>query len=433
MNGAEGRGGRIVRLEVEGVKRVTAVTLEIDPKTSLVKVRGRNGEGKSSTIDTIMYILGGKRTHPPKVIHEGLEHARGLIETTGQLIAERRWTKNDAGQEVSVVEVRSTDGQKFRGPQAILDALCGPETFDPDHFLKSDPKAQLDVLRRVVGIDFSQLDGRRLKFYDDRTAANRELAQLKARLVSMPDESGKLERVDVAALLEQEKGYQASATRRASLEGAATAAKVARVALEVSVREAETVWRNALAKLGVAKSGEAEVAKALEVQPALDEAARAQVLSKIANGSDLNLRAAKQEERGHLALKVSNAEALVKKLDASIAAIDDEKQKTVAAVKFPVEGLGFGEHGPSFKGFPLEQASDAERIRVAVGIGLAMHSELRVLRVRNGSLLDDRSLALLDQAVTELDGQCFVEVVGTEGDGFLIEDGALKSVNGSPP
>ena len=49
---------QILKLEAENVKRLKAVAIR--PHGSVVKVGGKNGQGKSSTLDAIMYALGGK-------------------------------------------------------------------------------------------------------------------------------------------------------------------------------------------------------------------------------------------------------------------------------------------------------------------------------------------------------------------------------------
>jgi hypothetical protein len=66
----------------------------------------------------------------------------------------------------------------------------------------------------------------------------------------------------------------------------------------------------------------------------------------------------------------------------------------------PVEGLGFAdsEDGPfvTLGAEPFDQASQAQKIRVSVAIAAAMNPKLRVARILDGSLLDARSWAALE-------------------------------------
>ena len=59
----------IVELQVENFKRVSAVTLR--PNAGVTTISGRNGQGKSSTLDAIQAALGGKSAAPSKPVPTG--------------------------------------------------------------------------------------------------------------------------------------------------------------------------------------------------------------------------------------------------------------------------------------------------------------------------------------------------------------------------
>jgi len=86
---------RIVRLEAENVKRLTAV--ELEPKeTGLVVIGGRNGQGKSSLLDSISLALGGKRGQPPKPVRDGEDRAVVNVDL-GEVIVTRTITAAGGG------------------------------------------------------------------------------------------------------------------------------------------------------------------------------------------------------------------------------------------------------------------------------------------------------------------------------------------------
>ncbi len=55
---------RILRLQSENIKRLSAV--DITPDGSTVIIGGRNAQGKSSVLDSIAYALGGAKLLPAK-------------------------------------------------------------------------------------------------------------------------------------------------------------------------------------------------------------------------------------------------------------------------------------------------------------------------------------------------------------------------------
>jgi hypothetical protein len=78
-------------------------------------------------------------------------------------------------------------------------------------------------------------------------------------------------------------------------------------------------------------------------------------------------------------------------------------------------------------GVPFDQASDAEQLRASVAIAMSAKPKLRVIRVRDGSLLDENGMKLLADMADEFDCQVWCEYVGTDSPtGFVLEDGHLK-------
>ena len=98
----------------------------------------------------------------------------------------------------------------------------------------------------------------------------------------------------------------------------------------------------------------------------------------------------------------------------------------IASAEFPVEGLGFDETGVTMNDLPFVQASDALKLRVSVAMGMKMNPELRVLLIRNGSLLDEDNLAMIAEMAEESNSQVWLEKVGKSDDvTVLIEDGMV--------
>ena len=102
----------------------------------------------------------------------------------------------------------------------------------------------------------------------------------------------------------------------------------------------------------------------------------------------------------------------------------------IEEAKLPIEGLGLADGEVLFNGNPLDQASDAEQLRVSMAIAAAMSPTLRVIIVRDGSLLDEEGLKIVAQWADERDMQVWMERVDSSGTvGFYIEDGSLAAAS----
>jgi len=78
----------------------------------------------------------------------------------------------------------------------------------------------------------------------------------------------------------------------------------------------------------------------------------------------------------------------------------------------------------------LNQCSSSQQIKIGMAIAAASNPKVRVATIREGSLLDDASMEMIDEIAREHGVQCFVERVGQEPEGensFVLEEGELKA------
>ena len=427
---------KIVKLVAENVKRLRAV--EITPKGHVVTVRGNNGQGKSSALDAIAMAIGGKSLHPAKVIREGEKEAVARLELDNGFTIERKWTSNDR----STLEIRGRDGEKVSSPQTTLDSLVSRATFDPVAFLSLDERKQVEALRRVVGLDFTELDDARKLAYDERTDVNRRVHHAKVRLEPLRDFS-ETEPVSLVTLTEEAsaltaaRGAQADAKRQLQVHAREVSAALSLVESQrATVARLQRDLDAAKVRLGElegdSKRLESVDVSALEVEASklpITDAEIERVKGQMRDAEAINERARKVTERKSLEKELDDvmgeSDALTKQIDE----IDARKKAALEAAKWPVDGLSFDGDTLLFRGVPFVQASQAEKLRVSVAMGLALNPKLRVLLVRDASLLDEKSLALVADMAAEADAQVWLEVVGKEGAGIVIEDGEVESVN----
>lgn len=407
---------KIINLSAENVKKIKAV--DITPKASVVQVTGPNGSGKSSVLDCIFYAIGGGKGLPSEPIRRGAKTARIQLDL-GELVVTRRFTQNG-----STLTVEGANGARFPSPQRMLDDLIGAISFDPLAFARMSAKEQFDMLKGIVklDVDLDALAGANAKDYEERTDVNRraKAARAQADGISIPSDLP-ADPVDVDALLAKmadaakhngdiERRKAGRETAQAKI--AANLAEADRLAAQVEKLRAEA--RGLQEKIDTAEPLPSPIDTA-EVRAQIDEAKRINSAIDQRRARDAHIATATDLE--------AKSDALTKAMDAREAA----KAEAIAAAEMPIPDVGFGDSMVLYKGLPFDQASSAEQLRISIAIAMAANPKLRVLRVKDGSLLDESSMAILREMTEAADYQCWVETVHANGP-VAVEmiDGAVK-------
>jgi DNA repair exonuclease SbcCD ATPase subunit len=411
---------KIVKLTAENVKRLRAV--EITPDGNLVVIGGRNAQGKTSVLDCIMYALAGGKALPAKPLRDGEKKGK-IIAELDDFIVTRTFTEAGGG----TLKVENKEGAQFKSPQAILDGLTGQLAFDPLAFSRMEPRKQLDTLRELVGLDFEEYDAKRKALYDERTAVNRDGKALAAQYDAAPHhEDAPENETPLSELLEEQ----------ARLDDAQRAHDEAVRTSDVLVgMEADLIEDIADLEMRLAEKRENldEVRKKIKRQAQVVNerpdmgGPLAAIRQRIATADEANRKARENKKRAELAALLDEKRAESHRLGEEIKAIDNSKAVKIAAATFPIDGLSIGDDGVLYNGIPLSQASAAEQLRVSVAIGIAANPKLRVMLIRDGSLLDDESLATIASMANDADAQVWIERVGKGAEcSVIIEDGAVE-------
>jgi DNA repair exonuclease SbcCD ATPase subunit len=410
----------IVTLEAENIKRLKAV--RITPDGALVQITGRNAQGKTSVLDAIWWALEGLGKVQAKPIREGCQEARIKLDL-GEIVITR--TFRDKGDKITHgLTVQAADGSKFDQPQTLIDSMLGALTLDPLAFLRAKTDAQFDMVKALVpGVDFAAIAAADKRDRERRTLVGQELRRLKgaADAIKLPDVVPAA-RVDDEALADElEKAITQNAeteTRRERRETLAADAK--------RMRERIQELANEMAQLG-ASAGEIEnrLATAEPLPDLIDvETLRARHY-ELRQANEFFDRA---RDRQRYLDDAEDQQEMYDALTAGIEKREADKQAAIAAAKMPVEGLGFGDGEILLNGQPFAQASDAEQLRASVALAMAGNPEIKIIRIRDGSLLDAEARKWLAALAAERGFQVWMERVA-EGKpiGFVIEDGEVKA------
>jgi hypothetical protein len=422
---------QIVELRASNFKRLRAV--EIRPDGPVVEIRGRNGAGKSSILDAIWCALGGADVAPSRPIREGADRAEITLDL-GDLVVTRRFLPSGN----SPLVVAQHNGARFPSPQAVLDKLIGAIAFDPLEFTRMRPKDQLEALRQFVAldVDLDELATRRAAHYAKRTDVNRQAQALRGKaagieiapdLPAQPIDTDAL-MAEVARAGESNAGIERERARRAGMAQQVDRQRMDALKLRARrkalLQEARKLWGD-IRDLEADRTALVEQIAALP--PLLEPTDTATLAAEIGAAQRINAAIAERARRAEIEAEAERIEAESRGLTTDIECLDRQKAEAIGRAQFPVDGLGFGDGEVLYRGLPFDQASQAEKIRVSVGIAMASNPNLRVLCVRDGSLLDDDSTHILSELVADNGYQLWLERVGDAdaATGILIEDGAV--------
>ena len=429
---------KIISLQAENFKKLHAI--EITPEGNFVQITGRNGQGKSSTLDAIWVALAGIGVAPKQPIRKGAESARIRLDL-GEIKVVRHFKAAEDGAYTTSLTVESAEGARYPSPQKLLDSLLGALSFDPLAFSRMDAKAQFDALRKFVpDIDFDAIDRAQLGDYQRRTDVNRRLKDAKAAAenIRVADVSP-VELVDESALvakLKESGDHNTDITTRQANRKAMADQIVTRergcddIRAQIIDLEEQTQAKRVLLEqtLAAIEASRQKLTNAPELAPLIDTAAVA---------AELNTARANNQRHAEWSAdnkKRTELRALAKQLDAEstalTAAMDKrlkDKQAAIGAAQLPIAGISFGEGAVMLNAVPFDQASDAEKLRASVEMAMAANPKLRVIRIRDGSLLDEDGLRLIAEMADARDCQVWIERVDGSGKvGIVLENGAIR-------
>jgi hypothetical protein len=418
---------RLLEFRASNYMRISCV--RIRPDGAVVKIVGKNDQGKTSVLSGIWTLFVGKAAAPPMLIREGAEECKLYGELEGMKIS-RIFTKTESGDVTMSLDVTDESGAKVRKkPQAMLDAMIGAYSFDPLAFAEAEPKKQFDTLKALVaGFDFDANAAQRQKAFETRTDINRRAKEARtlAERIVLPagpcpkavDVGGKLTELEEAN--RHNAGIFPEQQRRERLQTTATqwrqAAADRRLQAEKLCAQADEDEARATA----------EEAKLAALPPLPAEKDTAAIREEIGAAERIKgIRTLHENRRRH----EDDAESLggeATALTTYIEKLDQEKMDAIAAAKMPVDGLGFGDNEILLHGIPFSQAATSIKIRTSVAIGIALNPELRIMTLDEASELDSGGLKMLAEMAEAADFQIWCTRVDESAQsGFVMVDGHL--------
>lgn len=406
---------KIIELTSENFKRLN-VNVVLDGKG--VTIEGKNGVGKSTFIDAVWIALTGCDI-PEAPIKTGEDSAKLEVMVKADdetvFIVERKFNKNG-----TTLTVKTKDGAKYNSPQRFLDERLGNISFDPFEFVNKPPREQKVFLMKLLNLDFTEIDAKKKYCLAELHEKRTQYKDLEAVIAQLPDLTGYDEEKSAAAAYavfnDKIKQRDIISARIASLNSliadkekstALIAEMEARIDAEREKIETNNIAINKLREFDLTLPEMGDIEKEIAC---IDEHNRNVKIQKI-----------KHE-------KVNRLSELGKEgidLKAAISNIEAEKIKMIAKAKMPLDGLTFSDDGLLYEGLPIseEQLSKAKLIELGIKISMALNPALRIMRIKDGSLLDTDTVNLIKTAAKDNDYQLFIERVSDAAEiGFIIEE-----------
>jgi len=429
---------KIISLTAENVKRLSAVA--ITPDGNLVEIVGKNGSGKTSVLDSLWWALDGSGNVQSDPIRHGADEARitvrigdGLNDASQELIVKRIMKRREDGSVNQTLTVEGGQGARFMHPQKMLDGLCGALTFDPLQFQRMKAGEKFDALKSFVpGVDFEAIEAANKQDFKNRQDLNREAKQLESAAAQISvDPDDLTEMINVDALVDEMAAVADAnallAKRRQKREQAA--ADIERLRQSARDRRSEADRLNDLADNDIENAVRLSDQLA-QADPLPEDRNIEEIRARIATAQLSNKRASDHKRKVELLVSAAEIEKQAQALTDAMDQREAEKERAIAKAEMPIRGLSFDGPIVTLNGVPFEQGSDAEQLRASVAIAAALNPQLRIIRVRDGSLLDSDGMKMLAKFANEKDFQIWIERVSSDAQsGIIIEDGHVKGQN----
>lgn len=444
---------QLQEIDIKNYRRIRRAHLIVQGNT--IVVSGLNEQGKSSFLNAIENLLGGKDYQPAVPVRKGAKEAQiiGRLKTKdGRTLKATVTITAPENRRVLTVEDETT-GAKQSSPQALLASFWDELTFDPTAFLAKKADEQVNMLKGMAGLDFTAKDKKRAELYAERTKVNTAADAARARLATLPaypdapaaEESSGAIIAEIEAMQTHNNSIAPLDQNVQTAQFGVTSGIEKVKEIDDSIASCQTQIDGLLKQIELLKKTKVERELTVENRKkglGAAQAARLAVQAKDVEPLKLKLaglETANAKVRANAARTAAAEEAAAKakesdRLTSEIDQIDEDKAEAMRSAKFPVEGLSFNENGVMFDGLPLDQASDMRRVAIGVEMAAKTYPDKRIMLVRHGNFFDEAHFPILNEIAEKNDLTCVVEVAGpARADSSIVfVDGVGEIPNQAP-
>ncbi|KST94414.1 AAA family ATPase [Lactococcus lactis] len=399
---------KINKLEIENVKRVKAVSLE-PTQNGLTVIGGRNGQGKTSILDSIAWALGGNKYKPSQPHREGSVLPPNLRISLSNGLEIKRDGKN------SDLKVIDPSGQK--AGQKLLDSFVEEFALNLPKFMESSNADKARTLLQIIGVGdkLAEFEKKEQELYNERLVIGRVADQKKKFAAEMTyfQEAPK-ELISVSELIQEQQAILAKNAENERLRGQRD-----------SLKQRQAHLDSEIARLIEEK---AKVDQQLEIaeKDALDlhDESTEQLEYSISNTEEIN-----RKVRANLDKDKAEQDAQIEKekydnLSAQIDRIRLDKNQLLEDADLPLPGLSVAEGELLYKGQRWDNMSGAEQLKVSTAIVRKLNPECGFILIDKLEQMDLDTLKEFGQWLEQEQLQAIATRVSTGDEcSIIISDG----------
>lgn len=412
---------KISSLEVENVKRVRAVSLT-PTSEGLTILGGKNGQGKTSVLDSIAWCLGGNKFMPSSPQRDGSTIPPHLkIKLSNGIVVERSG-KN------SSLKVIDPEGNK--SGQTLLNEFISQFALDLPKFMQATGKEKADILLQIIGVgdELYRLENEETTLYNQRHAIGQIADQKKKYALEMeeydnvPDEP-----ISPYELIKEQQEILAqngeNKRKRENLDSLIrqndyVSAEISN--LENKLSELRNKQQGLLADIDIAKTS----------VEGLEDKSTAELEESIANIDEINRKVRANLDK---AKAEDDAKQYVDKYDNlthQIENIRKEKYALLDNANLPLPGLSVENKELTYNGYKWDSMSGSEQLKVATAIIRKLNPNCGFVLLDKLEQMDIDTLSEFNSWLESENLQAIATRVSTGDEcSIIIEDGYVKGAD----
>lgn len=402
---------KINTLEIENVKRVKAVKLE-PSANGLTIIGGKNGQGKTSVLDAIMWGLGGEKYRPSVPQRTGALVPPSIhIELDNGLVVERKGVN-------SALKVVDATGKK--SGQRLLDAFISKLALNLPAFLSASDKEKADTLLKIIGVgdQLTTLEDQEKKLYFQRTEIGRYRDMKEKAAKNMPSYPNLPENpISVSDLIKQQQSILAkNGENQRKRENAAHYDQV--------LKQARAAYEQAKTALEKAEQDCMIARKAAED---LQDESTAELEKNIADIEEINQKIRINEDKKKAEEEADSYSLKYNQLTDVLDEVRNKKQALLDGADLPLPGLSVEEGKLIYNSVPWDGMSGAEQLKVATAIVRKLNPECDFVLMDKLEQMDLDTLQEFGTWLKDQGLQVIATRVSTGAEcSIIIEDGMVK-------